>query len=618
MKSRISIIVLFLSICFLSFTKAQDINGLRVEPPFWWESMELNNLELLVYGEKIAQYEAIIKGDNVELIGVTKAENPNYLFLNIEIAPDATNGFEIELQNKKGKTRYSYNYELHKRKAGSKEREGFGSSDVVYLIMPDRFANGNPDNDSHPDMLEKANRELSLGRHGGDLQGIIDNIDYIHDLGYTAIWLNPVLENNMPKASYHGYAITDFYNVDARLGSNKEYKKLVEICEQKGIKVIQDMIFNHAGTFGWIIKDLPMKDWINQWDEYTSSNYRGMSVSDPYASSFDQKKMNDGWFDLTMADLNQKNPHVLKYLTQNSIWWVEYSGLGGIRMDTYPYPDKHSMAKWAQTLKKEYPNFSVVAESWLQLPLHTAYWQENSKTFDGYNSYVKSVTDFPVHYAVNAALNENEGWTEGLNRLYYILSQDALYSNPQDMLIFSDNHDVERFTRIVDGDLNKFKNGIAFYLTTRGIPQVYYGTEIMMDSKPYMDHGSWRRDYPGGWEGDEVNAFTGMGLTNKEKEAQEYMRLLLNWRKNKDVIHSGKLKHFIPENHTYVYCRYNDSESVLVIINKNEEDFELDMSRYKECLEGFSSAKDVISGREFNSLEKIELEAKTPLILELK
>lgn len=579
--------------------------------------MKHNNLELLVYGANISKNKAVIKGDNVSLIKTIKVENPNYLILNIRIEEDAVEGFKIEFQTEKNKVVEVYNYQLLKRDEGAAERKGFNSSDVIYLLMPDRFANGNPENDSHPHMLEKAARDSSLGRHGGDIRGIINNLDYIYELGYTALWLNPVLENNMPKQSYHGYAITDFYAVDPRLGTNEEYRELVEKCKEKNMLVIQDMVFNHAGTNNYIIQDPPMKSWINQWDKFTRSNYRGMTVSDPYASAYDQRKMSNGWFDVTMADLNQKNPHVLKYLIQNSIWWIEYAGLGGIRMDTYPYPDKDAMAEWAKAIKKEYPNFSVVAESWLQLPIHTAYWQEGANTFDGYNSYVKSVTDFPLHYAVNAALNENEGWMEGLNRLYYVLSQDALYSNPQELVIFPDNHDVERFARIVDGDMNKFKNGIAFYLTTRGTPQIYYGTEIMMDSKPYKDHGSWRRDYSGGWEGDEINAFTNTGLTNEQVEARNYMKKLLNWRKSSDAIHKGKLKHFIAENKTYVYCRYTNTESVLVIINKNEKDIELDMARYHECLEGYSSATDVISGNSFESLQKIQLKANTPLILEL-
>lgn len=617
MKKLLSFFLLVLVIGTTSIINGQSKQGLHVEPPFWWKGMEYNTLEILLYGENLAQYDAVLKGDNIELKETIKPENPNYLFLEVEIAADVDNDFIIELQNKKGKTKLSYTYELKDRREGSKDRIGFSSSDVIYLLMPDRFANGDPTNDSKPEMKEKADRSVSLGRHGGDLQGIIKNLDYIHDLGYTALWLNPVLENNMPHESYHGYAITDFYKVDARLGTNDDYVKLIELMHQKGMKMVKDMVFNHAGTEGWIIEDLPMKDWVNQWDEFTRSNFRGMTISDPYASEFDQYKMSHGWFDVTMADLNQKNPHVLKYLIQNSIWWIEYSNLDGIRMDTYPYPDKDAMAEWAKVIKKEYPNFSIVAESWLHMPLHTAYWQEGSNTSDGYNSYVKSVTDFPVHYALNAALNENEGWLEGLNRLYYVLSHDGLYNKPNDMLVFVDNHDVERFTRVVDGDINKFKNGIAFYLTTRGAVQVYYGTEIMMDSKPYQDHGSWRRDYPGGWEGDEINAFSGVGLTEKQVEAREYMKLLLNWRKEKDVIHKGKLKHFIPENKTYVYARYNENESVVVIINKNDEDVAMDMTRYQEILKGYSTATDVISGKKFDNLQKLELKANTPLILEL-
>ncbi len=618
MKKIIVLALIILPNWGLNILKGQQAADIRVEPPHWWEGMEYNNLEILIYGENVAQYTPLVNGAKVSLRESVKVANPNYLFLNVDITESARKGFTINLVNNKGKVKKSIWYELKKRQEGSRLRKGFNSSDVIYLLMPDRFANGNPGNDSPPGMLEKADRKLSLGRHGGDLQGIINHLNYIEELGYTALWLNPVLENNMEKESYHGYAVTDLYKVDARLGTNEDYKKLVNLCHEKGMKVIKDMVFNHIGTNNYLIKDQPMPDWVHDWGDITLSNFRGMAISDPYSSEYDKTRMNNGWFDTTMADLNQKNPRVLKYLVQNSIWWIEYAGLDGIRMDTYPYPDKDAMAEWAKTIRNEYPNFTILAESWLQLPLHTAYWQENTSTFDGYNSHAKSVTDFPTSFALSAALNEQDGWREGWLRIYYNLSQDGLYSSPKDLVIFPDNHDIERFARIIDGDINKFKNGIAFYLTTRGIPQIYYGTEIMMDSKPYKDHGSWRRDYPGGWEGDTVNAFTGEGLTGNQLEARDYMKKLMNWRKNKPVIHTGKLMQFIPENNIYVYCRYTDNEAVLVILNKNPEQTILETDRFQECLGGYGSALDVISGKEYKTLNKIELPPNTPLILELK
>lgn len=608
-------LLLLLTYPLVSNAQTKD---LKVEPAFWWENMKYNHLELMLYGNQLALLQPEIIGGHVKLLGVKTTENPNYLFVNVDIGKEAQKGFNIILKNAKGKKKHNYWFELKKRKEGSQARQGFNTSDVIYLLMPDRFSNGNPNNDSHPEMLEKPNRNISLGRHGGDISGITENIGYLSSLGYTALWLNPVLENNMPKESYHGYAITDLYKVDPRFGNNTDYVHLVEECHNHSMKVIKDMVFNHLGTNHYLIKDMPMKNWVNEWDEFTRSNYRGMTISSPNSAAADRKYMNKGWFDYTMADLNQKNPHVFKYLVQNSIWWIEFANLDGIRMDTYPYPDKDAMAEWAKIIKSEYPNFSIVAESWLHLPMHTAYWQEGAFTFDDYNSNVKSVTDFPLHYAVNAAFNENDGWKEGFNRIYYTLSQDGVYSNPDNLVIFTDNHDVERFSTVMGNDINKFKNALVFYLTSRGIPQVYYGTEIMMGSTPYQDHGSWRRDYPGGWEGDSVNAFTGMGLSPKQLEAQKFTKQLLNWRKTATPIHNGKLIQFLPQENCYVYCRYTTDQAILVILNKNPKETELDLSRFAECTKGYSWAHEIISGNKIEQLESIILKANTPIILELK
>jgi glycosidase len=593
-------------------------NNIKVEPPFWWEDMAYNRLEILIYGKNISGLQPLINSQNIILKEVIRTGNPNYLFLDVQLTQDVSNGFDIKLNNAKGKTVYTYYYDLKKRNQNSADRQGFNSSDVIYLIMPDRFANGDTNNDSNSRLYEKYNRDFSLGRHGGDLKGVSDNLSYINDLGFTALWLNPVLENNQFNQTYHGYAITDFYSVDARLGTNSDYLTLIDNCHKKEIKVIMDMVFNHAGTQGRLVKDPPSSEWFNMWPKFTNSNYRGEVKTDLYASEFDITKMGNGWFDTTMADLNQANPHVLKYLIQNSIWWIEYANLDGIRMDTYPYPDKAAMSEWAKTIMKEYPNFNIIGETWLQLPSHTACWQENSKLLDSNNTYLKSVTDFPTLFAMNAAINETDSWTQGWARLYYILAQDFLYPNPQNLLIFPDNHDIERFANVVGGDINKFKLAMTFFLTSRGIPQIYYGTELMMESTPYIDHGSYRRDYPGGWSGDEKNAFTGEGLTLKEKEAREFLRYLLQWRKHKEVIHSGKLKHFIPENEVYVYCRYNNTETILVILNKNTQKTVIDLQRFSECTSKYKSGFDIISRKEIKLNESLELEPMTPLIIELK
>lgn len=593
-------------------------SNLKVEPPFWWTGMNLNEIQLVIYGENIGDLEPQISNTEAKLLETTRPENQHYLFLDISIGKEAKEGFEIKFLDKTNKKQYSYYFELKKRDKNSKNRVGVNSSDVIYLLMPDRFANGVSQNDSFEGMLEKACRDSSLGRHGGDIRGIIEHLDYISDMGYTSIWTNPVLENDMYSQTYHGYAITDFYKIDRRLGTNEDYIEFIEKSHKSGLKVVKDMIFNHAGTRNYLVKDPPMNDWVHNWTEYTSSNYRGEVISDPYASEFDYKKMNNGWFDTTMADLNQSNPFVIKYLIQNSIWWIEYSGIDAIRMDTYPYPEKDAMATWAKTVMEEYPNFTIIGEAWLQTPVHTSFWQKDACHSGEYNSNINSVFDFPLYFSVNQALTEEEGWTEGWARMYTTLSQDLLYTDPNYLVVFPDNHDVERFSEVINGDIGKYKLAMAFYLTIRGIPQMYYGTEIMMGSKPYLDHGSLRREFPGGWSDSKKNAFTGEGLSEKEKEAQEFMKKLLTWRKTSEVIHNGKLKHFIPEKGMYVFARHTEEEQVVVILNKNTTPEKFDWNRYAELFQNNENGKNVLTEDIISTKETLVLDPMSPLILEFK
>jgi neopullulanase len=609
---------IFFFLFFPLATCAMSQSDLRIEPPFWWEGMKLHDIQLVVYGENIAGLQPVIQSKEVVITNITRPGNVNYMFIDIAIDIQAKSGFEIQFLSKTKKIKNTYYYDLKKRGEGSPNRVGVNSSDAIYLLMPDRFSNGVPENDSFSDMPEKVNRDSLSGRHGGDIRGIINHLDYIRDMGFTAIWTNPVLENNMFSQSYHGYAITDFYRVDRRLGSNEDYLELVSKSHKMGIKVVKDMIFNHAGTRNYLIQEPPMKDWVHVWPEYTSSNYRGEVISDPYASTYDYIRMNNGWFDTTMADLNQSNPFVLHYLVQNSIWWIEYAGIDAVRMDTYPYPDKDAMAKWAETVMEEYPGFTIIGEAWLKEPALTSYWQKDACHTGGYNSYINSVFDFPLYFAVNKSFTETESWEKGWSRIYTILCQDRLYPNPNDLVIFPDNHDLERFSEVIGGNIDKYKLAMAFYATTRGIPQFYYGTEIMMGSKPYFGHGSLRKEFPGGWTDTSKNAFTGKGLSSKEAEAQTFMKDLLNWRKDKEVIHTGNLKHFIPENGLYVYCRYNNSESVVVILNKNTASTQFIWDKYKELIIGHEKAIDILSGKEYSLQQPISLAPVTPLILELK
>ena len=591
-------------------------NLYKVEPPNWWAGMENPNLQLLVYGKNISKYEVSLNYQGVKLNKTNKVENPNYLFLDLLIEKDSKPGvFNIDF--KTAKSSFSYQYELKAKENNPDKQKGFNSSDVIYLLMPDRFANGNPANDNVEGMLEKANRMDPNGRHGGDLKGIRDHLDYFSKLGITALWLNPVLEANLKNVTYHGYAISDFYKVDPRHGSNEEYKTMVDECHQKGLKVIMDMIFNHSASTHWFIKDMPMKDWVHQFPEFTNSNYRGEVASDPYASELDKTLFSKGWFDSSMPDLSQENPFVANYLIQNSIWWIEYSGIDGIRMDTYPYPNQEMMAEWVKRVLQEYPKFNIVGEAWLQHIATTAYWQKDFVHNVGFNSNLPSVTDFPVTYAITKALNEPDSWAGGLSELYYVLAQDFLYPNPNMNLIFADNHDVTRIYTSLQHNFNKFKMAMTILYTMRGIPQIYYGTEILMDGDKSNGDGYLRQDFPGGWAGDKMNAFTRENLSSDRLMALDFTTKLLNWRKTCKVAHTGKLMHFIPEKGTYVYFRYYDDAAIMVVVNKTDA-HNLKTKRYNEILQHYKKAKDVISGETFDDLNTIWMEGYSARILELK
>lgn len=586
----------------------------RVEPPFWWTGFKNPSLQLMVYGERISETKPEIKYEGVELVTSSAVENPNYLFLDLRLSPNVKPGkFEITFKQN-GKTIVTTTYELKAREKNSSQRVGFNTTDVMYLIMPDRFVNGDPSNDSMPESLEKANRANPDGRHGGDLKGIQDHLDYIKDNGYTAIWVNPVLENNMPDISYHGYSTTDFYKVDSRFGTNADYQTLSAEAKKKGIKMVMDMIFNHCGSSHWWMKDMPMKDWINEYPAYKITNHKKATVQDPYGSEIDSKEFTDGWFVPTMPDLNQRNPYMANYLIQNSIWWIEHVGLDGIRMDTYPYPDKQMMSDWTKKVMDEYPNFNIVGEEWNTNPAAVAFWQKGKTNPNGYTSYLPSLMDFLTQNAIVQSMNENDG----LNRLYETLALDYLYPKADNLVTFAENHDTERFFSAIGENIPKYKTAMTFLMTTRGIPQVYYGSEILMTGFKRDGDGALRKDFPGGWQGDQINGFKGVGLTAAQLDVQQFMKKLVNWRKGKDVIHNGLLKHYYPTNNFYVYFRYSEKETVMVILNLNSEEKTLNTSRFAESLKGFTSAKEVMSGNAVNDLNNIVLPAKTSMILELK
>jgi neopullulanase len=588
----------------------------RIEPPFWWADMDEPVLQLLVHGENLAKLKVDFRHENMELVSVKMTDNPNYCIVELFILPEVTPG-SYDITFTQDEQNYVYSYELKQRRPESAQRKGFNNSDVIYLMMPDRFANGDPGNDDVAGMLEKADRNNPNGRHGGDLLGIENNLGYLKDLGVTSIWLNPVFENNMPQYSYHGYAITDFYQVDPRFGSNEDYKKLVGASHQTGIKVIMDMVFNHCGSYHKWMNDMPAKDWFNQHDEFTRSNYRGGAIIDPHASKYDQDKMLKGWFDKTMPDLNQKNEYLAKYLIQNSIWWIEYADLDGIRMDTYPYSDKDFMAKWMQTIYQEYPNFNVVGESWLGNSAMVAYWQDRSNIRTKYNSNLETLFDFPLFYAMGKAFTEENTWDKGIVRLYESLTQDFLYANPNDLVIFADNHDVDRFYTSIGENKENFEMAMAFLMTTRGIPMIYYGTELGMTGHENKGHGDIRKDFPSGWDADGTNAFTKTGRDNLSVQTYDYLQKLLNWRKTNKAVQTGTLTHFIPEDGVYVYFRKLGEESVMVILNNSDKDQTLKTERFAECLQGYKSGKEAISGKKVGKLGSIDIPKKSTLIIEL-
>lgn len=590
-RTRSALVLILLAITATCTVQAQKID--HMEPPFWWVGMKDPNLQIMLHGNKLAKYDALVTGEGVKLLRSIKTDNENYLFLDLEIGKKAKPGMiKITLGRKE------IEYELKARQPGSAERNGFTPQDAIYLITPDRFANGNPDNDDIKGMRERLDRENDLGRHGGDIQGIIDHLDYISDLGFTAIWLNPILENDMPRFSYHGYAATDLYKVDRRFGSNEEYLAMIDSARSKDMLVIMDMIVNHIGSEHWWMKDMPAQDWINFPKEYVRTSHRRTVVQDPYASDLDKSWFFDGWFVKSMPDLNQRNPLVSTYLIQNSIWWVEHANIGGIRMDTYPYPDKEFMAEWSCRMMEEYPNFNIVGEEWVENPALVSHWQRGKINSNGFESCLPSLMDFPLQGAVKRALNDEESYyNNGVIQIYEMLAQDFLYPDPFNLVIFPDNHDMDRFYTQIGENLDLFKMGMVFYATMRGIPQIYYGTETLATNAKPRDHGQIRSDFPGGWEGDQINARTKLGLSADQVEAQNFVRQVFNWRKTADLVHHGKLMHFAPTDGVYTFFRYDDEKAIMVVLNKNKERALLPFMNYQEVVSMGIRATDVFTGK---------------------
>ena len=606
----------------------------RVEPLSWWVGMK-TDLQLLVQGAGISEYDVAIEGGKgVSVEKINKAESPNYLFVDVNVAADALPGTYYIVFSKDGQS-FKYPYEIAEREAGSAERQSFTTADMVYLIMPDRFANGDASNDSTEDTAEDANRANGHGRHGGDIQGVIDHLDYISELGATYIWTTPFLEDNAPRGSYHGYAASDYYHIDSRFGSNELYKTLVEKAREKGIGIIMDIVPNHCGTEHWWMNDLPFQDWIHQFSEYTGTNVAFSTNMDPNASQKDLYIQESGWFVPSMVDMNLDNPYVLQYFIQWGVWWIEYSGLNGFRVDTYPYNEKGPASEWCKAIMTEYPNFNIVGECWTSSIPQLAYWQGGNANKDGFDSHLPSIMDFPLHDAMRAALAEDEGgWGMGMTKVYDILSHDFVYHDLSKMLIFPGNHDTARIGDMVRKDPRALKIAMTMMATMRGIPQIFAGDELMfVSSKPdnIGDHPGLRVDFPGGWEGDEIDLFTAEGreaqthntdgLKVEKGQAADlfnYVSRLFQWRKTADVIHNGKTMHFMTRDNTYAYFRYNDEAAVFVYINNNLEPVNVPWSYYSEITEGLQGGVDVLTGESVEISDATVVAPKTALVVEYK
>ncbi len=591
----------------------------RVEPLSWWVGMK-TPLQLLIQGEGISEWTPSIASElqGVRITNVHKADNPNFLFVDVEISESAQAGTHYLLFEKEGEEPFKFPYEIAQRTEGSRERKSFTTADMIYLIMPDRFSNGDPSNDNTDNTVEKAARDEFFGRHGGDIQGIINHLDYISELGATAIWSTPLLLDNEPRQSYHGYACADYYHIDPRFGSNDLYKTYVEECHKRDIKVIMDIVTNHCGIAHWWMKDMPFEDWVHKFDEFTRTNNVFSTNMDPNASKYDLMIQESGWFDYSMPDMNLNNPYLLQYFKQWAVWWIEWSGLDGFRVDTYPYNEKEPMSEWCKAVMAEYPNFNIVGECWTGSIPQLAYWQGGNNNKDGFDSHLPSIMDFPLRDAICAALpTDSPRWGEGLIRLYDVLSHDFVYHDLSKMLIFSGNHDTERIGDIVKKNPARAKLSMALLATMRGIPQLLYGEELMLTSADLKQgHGGLRVDMPGGWDGDKVNCFVEEGREGINKELFDYSKRLFTWRKTKPVIHSGKTLHFATRDNTYAYFRYDDTDAVFVYINNSRGKKHIPWSNYSEITPTLKSGRNVITGEPVELSDSTYVGAREALIVE--
>lgn len=618
--------------------RAGDVT--RIEPLSWWTGMN-TDLQLLVNGEGIGAYDVSIEGKGLKVKAVHRADSPNYLFVDVEVGKKAKPGtYTLVFRN--GSSEIRRPYVIEAREPGSADRDSYTTADLIYLIVPDRFANGDASNDSSPLATEKAHREAPMGRHGGDIQGIIDHLDYIADLGATALWCTPILGDNAPRGSYHGYACSDYYHIDPRYGSNELYREMVRKAHAKGIKVILDVVTNHSSTEHWWMNDLPFHDWVHMNDPYVNSNHQMGLALDPNASKADLAVMEEGWFVRNMPDMNLDNPFMLKYFQQWAVWWIEYSGLDGFRVDTWFYNEKVPMSQWAKAVTDEYPKFNIVGENWHANPDFVAYWQKDNPNSDGFNSHLPSIMDFPLQGAISSALSapipgqEPQGRPQGgfpgrrgadISAVYNALSHDFVYHDLSHMLIFLSNHDIARVGDTFGHDPRRMKLAFTLLATLRGIPQLFYGDELMfVTGSARRDDGRLRMDFPGGWAGDPVDLFTEAGRTKASADStwshaadlHDYARTLFQWRKGASAVQGGKTLHFIPENNTYGYFRYDDRETVFVFINNSDEEVAVPWTRFKEISAGLREGVDVLTGRPVVVSDATKVPPRSSLVVDYR
>ena len=603
-------------------SNAQEAALPRCYPTHWWAGMKNTKLQLMLHGDNIAAHNFTLNYPGVKLVKTNKVENKNYVFLDLTIAPTTKPG-KININGSKN---LQIPFELKAKPAGSGTRyaQGVTSADLVYLLMPDRFANGDAGNDAFADMLDTAKgRSNMFNRHGGDLQGVIKNLDYMKELGVTALWMTPVVENNMARteeggvsrSTYHGYAFTNQYEVDKRLGGNGVYKQLSNELHKRGMKLIQDAVYNHVGKDHFFIKDMPMKDWVNQWPQYTNTSYKDQPLVDPYASEIDRKTSVSGWFTPFLVDLNQRNPYVANFLIQYAIWATQEFELDGWRVDTYFYSDPEFLNKVNKALLTEFPKLGIFGEAWVHSVINSAYFAENNLAIP-FKHNTPGVTDFPLYFAMLDGLNQAFGWTDGVNKVYNTLAQDIAYKDPFRNSIFLDNHDLDRIYSVIGEDFDKYKMAMNWLLTQRGIPQLYYGTEILMKNFKNPSDAEVRRGFPGGWPDDAQNKFTKEGRTEKEQEAFSYVSKLANFRKGATAITTGKLMQYVPEGGLYTYFRYSPSQTVMVISHTGTEDMTVKMARFTERTKGFTKLKNIQNG-EITPLKDFTIKPKQSFVFEL-